>query len=97
MICLLVNGSFVIAFFGGVAGAVCNFLAQRNRAPNAPPGGYWRGGWDIFRPNVFTERGNHFRRLSLILNGIAAAFLLTCLTLIFTQRGDQSGLCWFQS
>ncbi|SRR5258708_37669906 len=96
MSCFFVNGSFVVAFLGGVTGTVFSLVAQRNRAPDAPPGSYWRSGWDLFRPRVFTARGNDFRRRALVFNGLAAALLLICVTIIFTQRGDQLGLCWLQ-
>jgi hypothetical protein len=97
MTCLVVNGSFLLAMLGMLPGAILSLVAQRNRAPGAPPRRYWRGGWDLFRPNLFTERGNQLRRVSLAFSWTGAAFLLLCVLLIFIFRGDREGLCWFQS
>ncbi len=96
MTCLLVNGSFVAAMLTGIPGAILNLAAQRNRAPNAPPYSYWRSGRDLFKPDLFTERGNRFRRLGLGFTWTATGFLLICVTLIFALRGDRLGICWFQ-
>jgi len=82
---------------GAVPGGILGLLAQRNRAPGAPPRRYWRDGWDLFRPSLFTDRGNHLRRLSLAFTWAGAGFLLVCIALIFMLRGDHLGVCWFQS
>ena len=97
MTCFLINGGFTLAMLGMLPGAILSLLAQRNRAPGAPPRRYWRDGWDLFRPDLFTERGNQLRRLGLGFSWTGAAFLLVCIALIFTLRGDRQGLCWFQS
>ena len=97
MTCFLVNGSFLLAMLTILPGGILGVLAQRNRAPNAPPPQFWRQGWDLFRPALFTERGNQFRRLGLILTWTGAALLLVCVTLLFMLRGDSLGICWFQS
>ena len=97
MTCFLVNGTLIVAMLGMWPGAILGLIAQRNRAPDAPPRRYWRGGWDFFHPNLFTDRGNRLRRLSLAFTWTGAAFLLVCVILILTFRGDRPGLCWFQS
>jgi hypothetical protein len=98
MTCFVVNRSFIVAMLGLVAGGILQLRALRNRAPGAPPRRrYWYDGLDLYRPNLFTERGNQLRRLSLAFTWTGAAFLLVCLGLIFTLRGDRQGLCWFQS
>ena len=97
MTCFAVNGTFLLALVGMIPGAIAGLLAQRNRAPTAPPRRYWRDGWDLFSPALFTPRGNQLRRLSLAFTWAGAAFLVICVTLIFALRGDQLGICWFQS
>ncbi len=97
MTCFLINGSFVVAMLLMVPGALLGRRAQRHRVSDAPPRRFWRDGWDLFRPELFTERGNQLRRIGLRLSWIGAAFLLTCVTLIFALRGDRVGICWFQS
>lgn len=97
MTCLLVNGSFVLAMLAGIPGAIFNLAAQRNRASTAPPYSYWRSGRDLFKPELFTELGNRYRRIGLGLTWTAAVFIVICATLIFTLRGDRPGICWFQS
>ena len=97
MTCLFVNGSFILAMLGIVPGGVFGLMAQHHRALDAPPRRFWRDGWDLFRPAVFTEPGNQLRRRSLTFSLVGAAFLLMCVALIFLLRGDQPGLCWFQS
>ena len=97
MTCLLVNGAFILAMLGIVPGGILGLLAQQNRAPDAPRRRFWRDGWDLFRPTLFTHRGNHLRRMSLASSWIGAGFLVICLILLFSLRGDQRGICWFQS
>jgi len=82
---------------GILPGGIFTLLARNHRAASAPPRRFWRDGWDLFHPGLFTERGNQFRRAGLILTWSGAAFLLTCVALLFLLRGERLGICWFQS
>src|SRR6266705_2131614 len=97
MTCLLITGSFVVAMRFMVPAALLARRAQRRRVADARARRFWGDGGDLFRPELFTERGNQLRGIGLRLSWIGAAFLLTCVTLIFALRGDRVGICWFQS
>src|SRR5436190_23555903 len=96
MTCFLINGSFVVAMLLMVPGALLGGRAQRHRVTDAPPRRSWRDGWDLFRPELFTERGNQLRRIGLRLSWIGAVYILTYVTLIFSLRAASMGTCSFQ-